>query len=321
MPYAWGMALEVVRFLVEPRQWEVLPGDWTKVFGREAPLAVEIGFGNGEFLAWAASNHPDWDFVGFELALTCFVKTGRKLAAAGVENVRLARVDGGFALRELFPDRSLSQVYLHFPCPWPKARHAGRRLVNESLARTLAAVLIPGGTFELTTDVDWYAREAADILSSTGRFSVMGPVPLSREGPGTRYERKWRLEGRRIFRVEAELVHPGRVERIAEGAMPHARIKGPVDQAVLLSLAGFKETWPGGAFVIKEVLLAPKGETALLRAFATDEGFQQQYFIAVVQESDGWMVKLDGATLPFRTPAVKRSVAAVAVALEKGERP
>ena len=312
------MALEVVRYLVEPRRWERLPGDWGTVFGRDAPLAVEIGFGNGEFLAWIAKERPDWNFVGFELALTCFVKAGKRLAAAGVENVRLARVDGAFGLRELFPDRSLSRVYLHFPCPWPKARHASRRLVNERLARTLAGVLAPGGTFELTTDVDWYAREAADILSSTGRFSLRGPALLSEGGPGTRYERKWRLEGRRIFRLQAELVRPGRVERTAEGAMPHARIKGDVARAAVLSLAGLKETWPKGAFVIKEVLSSPEGETFLLRAFSTDEGFQQQYFIAVVRESDGWMVKLDGATLPFRTPAVKRSVAAVAGALERG---
>lgn len=294
-----------------------MPGDWEHVFGRAAPLAVEIGFGNGEFLAWTAKEKPDWNFVGFELALTCFVKAGNRLAAAGVENVRLARVDGAFGLRELFPDRSLSRVYLHFPCPWPKARHASRRLVNEQLARTLASVLAPAGVFELTTDVDWYAGEAADILSSTGRFSVRGPVPLTEGGPGTRYERRWRLEGRRIFRVEGELVRPGRVDRLAEGVMPHARIKGPVAQAALLSLAGFKETWPKGAFVIKEVLLRPDEGAALLRVFATDEGFQQQYFIAVVREADGWMVKLDGATLPFRTPAVKRSVAAVAAALEK----
>ncbi|HIQ00284.1 TPA: tRNA (guanosine(46)-N7)-methyltransferase TrmB [Candidatus Bipolaricaulota bacterium] len=311
------MALEVARYLVEPRWWEKLPGDWKGVFGRDAPLAVEIGFGNGEFLAWAAKENPDWNFVGFELALTCFVKAGKRLASAGVENVRLARVDGAFGLRELFPNGSLSRVYLHFPCPWPKARHASRRLVNERLARTLASVLAPAGIFELTTDVDWYAREAADILSSTGRFSVRGPVPLTEGGPDTRYERKWRLEGRRIFRVEAELVRPGKVDRLAEGTMPHARIKGPVPRAALLSLAGLKETWPEGAFVIKEIFLASNERAALVRAFAVDEGFQQQYFIAVVRGPDGWMVKLDGATLPFRTPAVKRSVAAVAAALEK----
>ena len=311
------MALEIAHYLLEPRRWGTLPGDWEKVFGRRAPLAVEIGFGNGEFLAWAAKSMPDWDFVGFELALTCFVKAGRRLSQAAVDNVRLARVDGRFALRELFPDGSVSRVYVHFPCPWPKARHADRRLINEELAHTLAAVLAPGGTFELNTDVDWYAAKAAAILSASGHFSVRGPTLLPQGGPGTRYERKWRLKGRCIFRVEAELCKPGKVARIAEGEMPHARVKGHIDRGVLRSLAGLKETWPGGAFVIKEVFLSPNWDEALLRAYATDNGFQQHFLVAVVREPDGWMVKLDGATVPFRTPAVKRAVAAVAAALER----
>ncbi|RLE31025.1 tRNA (guanosine(46)-N7)-methyltransferase TrmB [Candidatus Acetothermia bacterium] len=311
------MALEVARYLIEPRGWTELPGRWEEVFGRRASLAAEIGFGNGEFLAWAAAQHPDWDFVGFELALTCFVKAGRRLAQAGVDNVRLARVEGGFALRELFPDRSVSRVYVHFPCPWPKARHAGRRLVTEGLARTLAGVLAPGGVFQLNTDVDWYAQEAAGILSAAGRFSVSGPTPLEDRGPGTRYEQKWRREGRRIFRVEAVCTAPARVERIAEGGMPHAKVKGPVGREGLLSLAGLKESWPGGAFVIKEVYLSPQGDEALVRAYATDQGFQQHFLVAVVRGPEGWTVKLDGATVPFRTPAVKRTVAAVAAALER----
>ena len=99
--------------------------------------------------------------------------------------------------------------------------------------------------------------------------------------------------------------------------MPHARVKGYIDRAALRSLAGLKETWPGGAFVIKEVFLSPNGDEALLRTYATDSGFQQHFLVAVVREPDGWMVKLDGATVPFRTPAVKRAVAAVAAALER----
>jgi len=311
------MALEAVRDLSRPQEWTELPGNWPAVFGRRAPLAVEIGFGNGEFLAWAAAEHPGWDFVGFEVALTCFVKAGRRLAQAGLGNVRFARVDGRFALRELFPDGSITRVYVHFPCPWPKARHAKRRLVNEEFARTLAAVLETGGVFELNTDVDWYAEEAAGILSAGGRFSVTGPVLLTGEGPGTRYERKWRKEGRLIWRVLAERVAPAQVERIAEGDMPHARVSAEVTAEALEALPGLQESWPRGAFVIKEAFLAPDGREALLRAFATDDGFQQHYFIVVAKEPAGWIVKLDGATVPFRTPAVKRSVGAVAAALER----
>jgi len=309
--------VEVARYLIEPRRWAELPGDWEAVFGRRAPLAVEIGFGNGEFLAEAAAQHPDWDFVGFEVSLRCLEKTGQRLARRGLVNVRLARVDGRFALRELFSDGSLARVYVHFPCPWPKARHAKRRLVNWGFVRTLAAVLERGGVFELNTDVDWYAFEVADRLQAGGWFVVHGPRVLSREGPGTRYERRWRKENRLIIRMLAERRSPAEVNRIAEGKMPHVWVNAEVKRQALGSLVGLKETWPKGAFAIKEIFLAPGGDGALLRTFSSDGGFQQHYLIVVAKGRRGWIVKLDGATLPFRTPAVKRSVAAVAAALER----
>lgn len=301
--------------LLSPQRWEELPGDWEGVFGRRAPLAVEIGFGNGEFLAKVAEEQPGWDFVGFEVASRCLWRANLRLWRAGVGNVRLVQVDGAFALRELFPDESLTRVYAHFPCPWPKARHARRRLVDEEFARTLAAVLSPDGAFELTTDAPWYAEEAAGKLSQGGWFRLTGPRPLE-GGPGTRYERKWREQGRGIWHLSAEKVAGAKVERIAEGEMPHARIPVSVTRETEAPV-GLKEVWPGGAFVIKEAFFTPEGSPALLRVFSTDQDFRQHYFLAVVPEQTGAMVKLDEATVPFRTPAVKRSVVAVAAALER----
>lgn len=98
--------------------------------------------------------------------------------------------------------------------------------------------------------------------------------------------------------------------------MPHVRISKPVTADAVAGLVGLKETWPGGAFVVRAVYLSPDGRAALLRLFATDRGFEQQYLVSVVPDCETAMVKLDGAAVPFRTPAVKRSVAAVAAALE-----
>ena len=98
--------------------------------------------------------------------------------------------------------------------------------------------------------------------------------------------------------------------------MPHVRVVKPATPDAVAGLVGLKQTWPRGAFVVKDAYVGPQGRAALLRAFATDEGFEQQYLIAVVRDGDGAMVKLDSAAVPFRTPAVKRSVAAVAAALE-----
>jgi len=302
--------LEFRQYLLEPRVWTRLPADWREIFGREAKLAVEIGFGNGEFLAEEASRCPDWDFVGFEVSLKCIEKAGRKLAQAGVRNVRLVLLDGRFGLRELFPDGSVERVIVNFPCPWPKARHAGRRLVREDFPRTLGAVLREGGRFELTSDHLPFLEEAREALEGCGCFVLEGPSPV--EGvPRTRYERKWRLRGLEIRRLVARKVKGTGVERIAEGTMPHVHVPKELSPEEILRVRGLKEVWPEGSFVVKEGYISPDGGEVLLRAHATDRGFHQHYFILVHREKDGWMVKLDGASLPFRTPAVKRSVAAV----------
>ncbi len=302
--------MDVFRYLVQPEHWEELPPRWEQVFGREAPLGVEVGFGNGEFLSEMAKKHADWNWVGFETSLTCVVKTGRKLWLNRAENVRLALLDGKFGLRELFPDASVSQVLVNFPCPWPKARHTGRRLVDRAFAQILGAVLKKEGEFHLVTDALWYAEEAAQHLAAAG-LAVAGPVPLS-GGPGTRYERKWRARGLTIWKVLARNAEPRTVQRIAEGTMPHAKVPKNFDREKIARLTGRKAIWKDGAVVLNGIFFSDQTETALVRVFATDQGFTQQFFLVISRTTDGMLVQLDGATKPFRTPAVKRAVAIVA---------
>ncbi|QAA76408.1 MAG: tRNA (guanine(46)-N(7))-methyltransferase [Candidatus Bipolaricaulis sibiricus] len=315
-PNGYPRRVDFVRYLVRPELWEDLPADWAELFGRDAPLGVEIGFGNGEFLAETACAHPEWNWVGFETSLTCVVKAGRKLAQVGASHVRLGLVDGRFALRELFADETVDRVCVHFPCPWPKRSHAERRVMDVGFALTLATVLRFRGRFELTTDVHSYAQGAASDLGDAG-FQVSGPEELASVGPGSRYEAKWRRQGRRIWRLVAERGTKGSTLRTAEGTMPHARLGKPVTGDDIRAVVGLKDVWTGGAFVVKGAYLSSDGREGILRLFATDCGFEQQYLIAVRREDGATMVKLDGAAVPFRTPAVKRSVAAVAAALEE----
>jgi tRNA (guanine-N7-)-methyltransferase len=308
--------MDFARFLIQPQRWETLPPSWEEIFGRKTKLCVEVGFGNGEFLLGMAKAYADWNWIGFETSLTCIVKAGRKLAQAKLGNVRLALLDGKFALRELFFDRSVHRVYVNFPCPWPKSRHAQRRLVDESFAQTLSAVLAEDGEFSLVTDALWYAEEAKEHLNRAG-LAVDGPEPLPEGWPGTRYERKWRSRGLPIWRVVAKAAQPGKVERIAEGAMPHAKLAMPFEREKIAALAGLKESWSEGAFVVKEVFFSLAEKIALLRVFSTDQGFTQHFFLAISEYQGGIIVQLDGATVPFRTPAVKRAVAKVAQTLGK----
>jgi len=112
------------------------------------------------------------------------VKAGRKLAQSGIRNVRLALLDGKFGLRELFQDGSVAQVYVNFPCPWPKSRHAQRRLVDEGFAQTLAAVLAQKGEFHLVTDALWYAQEAGRKTFRSRALRSGGLFPFPKGGRG-----------------------------------------------------------------------------------------------------------------------------------------
>lgn len=100
--------------------------------------------------------------------------------------------------------------------------------------------------------------------------------------------------------------------------MPHARVKGEAPWDTVARLVGHKESWSGGAYVLREVFTSPGEQVALFRVFSTDDDFQQHYFMVVAKVHQGMVVKLDGATVPFRTPAVKRSVAGVAQVLQEG---
>lgn len=305
------------RYLVEPRRFERLPPDWSEIFGREGELVVEIGFGSGEFLEELAASNPDKNFIGFELSLISMEKAQKRFFRRGLENVRVVLVDGRFGMRELFHDGTVSKVISNFPCPWPRKKHQKRRLIVPEFARILAAVLKEGGDFELVTDELWFAEEAAERFDETGCFRIEGPIPDPERPIQTRYERKWKSLGKTIYLTRFIKVRGMKVERIAGGdGMPHYFVDREVTLEELQKLVGLKYERDDSVFVLKEVYASPKGDRFLIRAFASDAGFQQQYFLIVRKAGGRWLVKLDGASLPYKTTAVKFSVYKVGRALQ-----
>ena len=121
--YAYG---SLAAFL--PLEERLFPFDQQDVFGRKAPLEVEVGFGTGEYLVRMAAASPERDFLGFEQCAKRILKTLRKIHEARLTNVRLMRLDAVWAFRYLLQERSLARVHCLFPCPWPKKRHVRHRL-------------------------------------------------------------------------------------------------------------------------------------------------------------------------------------------------
>jgi tRNA (guanine-N7-)-methyltransferase len=174
-----------------------------RLFGDERPLHFEIGFGSGEHLAYRADLLPDHGFVGAEPFLNGVVGALTHVRDQRLANVRLHRGDA-LPVLERFPDGALSFVYLLHPDPWPKARHAKRRMVNPGPLDLIAAKLKPGGEFRLGTDDPVYCRWAMMIMNGRRDFEWLAESAkdfLVRPGgwPETRYEGKARRQGREVW--------------------------------------------------------------------------------------------------------------------------
>lgn len=304
------MRVESLSYFIKAQQYS-MPLDWNEIFQRQAKLAVEIGFGSGEFLVSLAKQRPEYNFVGFETSITSLVKIQKKIHDESLRNIRVALTDGKFALREFFKDNSVEEVYTNFPCPWPKKSHQEKRFTSQDFAETLGAVLNFGGTFQLVTDVEWYAKHMKDILLETKCFDLIRFDENDKVIVKTRYEKKWLSEGRKTYVLVAKKKGQINVQRWTweEGSMPHIHLNS-INEQKIPQLSGIVFRHLRGVFVVKNVYFR-EGEY-LLRIVSNEENFQQRYFISVEKEKDGWLVKLDPDAPAYRTPVVKFSVKKIA---------
>jgi tRNA (guanine-N7-)-methyltransferase len=172
------------------------PLDARTLFGDDRPLQFEIGFGGGEHLAWQAQHAPTHGLIGCEPFVNGVVSAMLHIRDKALPNVRLHMGDALNALARL-PDGSLDRVYLLHPDPWPKARHAKRRMMNPGPIAMIAAKLKPGGEFRFGTDHPIYCRWAMMQMDKSRDFewqanSASDFLVRPDDWPETRYERKAR---------------------------------------------------------------------------------------------------------------------------------
>ena len=177
--------------------------DAVALFGTARPLELEIGFGGGEHLAAQAAARPDTGFIGCEPFLNGVVQALGHIRDGGLDNVRLHMGDA-LAVLDRLPDASLARVYLLHPDPWPKARHAKRRMANHGPLDLIAAKLMPGGEFRLGTDDPTYCRWALMVMGQRRDFrwtaeSARDFLERPADWPETRYERKARRHGHEVW--------------------------------------------------------------------------------------------------------------------------
>ncbi|MGJ0429077.1 tRNA (guanosine(46)-N7)-methyltransferase TrmB [Methylobacter sp.] len=144
--------------------------DFAEVFGRDAPLCVEIGFGNGESLARMAAVNPGINYIGIEVHRPGVGHLMMQLAEQGISNVRIYCHDAIEVIEHKMADHSLAGVHLFFPDPWPKKKHHKRRIVRPSFVDLLVKKLRPGGYFHAATDWQNYAEHMLEVLSAESRL-------------------------------------------------------------------------------------------------------------------------------------------------------
>ena len=288
--------------------WQRLPRpvDWSAVFGRTAPLALEIGIGNGEFLARSAADHPHRDHVGIDLRWASVKRALRNLEKAGVENARVLIEDARPVVERLFSPRSLERIDLLFPCPWRKEKHAHHRLLQRSFLELANQRLVDGGELRLVTDWAPLLEWTLEQVPGSGLRPEVRAIEPSFD---TKYERKWSRLGQGSF-------HEVRLIKESHRDVP-ATEDHDVNPPRLSSFdfEGFAPQDVVGPTTItfKEIVRDRERRVAMVRTVVVEEPLTQQFWITVAHgEGDVWWVipSRGCATLP--TAGVQRALERVA---------
>lgn len=182
------------------------PLDLPEVFGRTAPVEVDLGCGDGTFLCDLAETNPARDFLGVERLFGRSQSACRRAMQRELTNVRVLRVESGYAVRYLLPPQSIEVIYLLFPDPWPKKRHHRRRIVTREFLIDLSTALMPAGLLSIATDNPDYFAEILRLVRASEEFAPKESPTL--QLPETTFERRFKGDGTAIHRLRLRKISP-----------------------------------------------------------------------------------------------------------------
>ena len=177
-------------------------------FGRQAPCALEIGFGRGEHLLPLAKHNPKWNIVGVEVHRPAIGTVLRQLHEQQITNVRIIRGDALLVLCDHLKEPIFHRVCVLFPDPWPQEKDKGRRLVNPLLIQRLSHLGVAGCALQVVTDVADYAEHTDQVMQGFPTWKANHKAFFARKEV-TKYEQKAIREGREIFELRYDLVSVG----------------------------------------------------------------------------------------------------------------
>lgn len=182
-----------------------VPFEWPVLFGNSHPVEVEVGFGKGMYLLSASAARPDVNFLGIEIVRKYALYAATRIAIRKLGNVKVACADAKSLMRDRIADRSVQAVHVFFPDPWWKKRHHKRRLFTPDFVASVERILKVGGLFHVVTDVEEYFGMMREMVAQVP--SLVEVLPPAATDPAhdldylTNFERKFRKEGRPIYRA------------------------------------------------------------------------------------------------------------------------
>lgn len=193
--------------IVVPNAQE-LKGNWQSIFEKNQPLYIEVGMGKGQFIIGMAQKNPDMNFIGIEKFDSVMVRALEKVQEAGdLPNLKLVKIDAE-QLTEIFEEDEVAGVYLNFSDPWPKPRHAKRRLTHENFLKLYETIMVKEGVIRFKTDNRLLFEYSLSSVSEYGMTLKDVALDLHKRedldwNVMTEYEQKFSAKGQPIYRLEA----------------------------------------------------------------------------------------------------------------------
>ena len=189
--------------VLEPQRYK---GNWQQVFGNEKSLQIEIGMGKGRFISTMARQNPDVNFIGVEVIEEVLLDAVKRMNRTGgiPDNLRLVWINATL-LEEVFASGEIERIYLNFSDPWPKTRHAKRRLTHRSFLQQYAVILQQDGQLHFKTDnqglFEFSLNEFSDCQWQLQHIQLDMYRKLPAENVATEYEMKFHAAGLPIYRL------------------------------------------------------------------------------------------------------------------------
>lgn len=203
IPRAEGVVASSPFVIQEPH---MLCGAWRRQFGNEHPIHIEVGMGKGRFLREMAARHPEYNYIGIERYTSVLLRAIEKIEEGQIPSNFLFLCQDAVLLPEIFAPGEVERIYLNFSDPWPKERHADRRLTSERFLRCYEKILGASGTVEFKTDNQELFTFSLESAQAAGWQIMASTRDLHRDVMGegnvmTEYEEKFSSQGNRICKM------------------------------------------------------------------------------------------------------------------------